>query len=119
MRFHPAAFVTFACLVLAFGLSLQFPQPLRWVHVVAVACLVSPLMLLLWAHQRLATHWLHHAWLAFCAVAIAYLSYFAAFLMGWFQAGWYGVGVFTLLLLALAGVSLLPLRHKKRGESAA
>jgi hypothetical protein len=116
VRFHPAALVTLACLVLALVSSLQLPSPLQFVHVAAIACLVSPLLLLLWAHQRLAKNWRHHAWLVLCAVPLAYLSYVAAFLMGWFKAGWYGVAVFTVLLFVLAACSLLPLR-RKRGEA--
>lgn len=119
MRFHPTALVTFACLVLAFGSALQFANPLQWTHVVAVACIVSPLLLLLWGHHRLASAWRQHAWLALCALPLAYLSYFASFLMGWFKAGWFGVAIFTALLLTLGGLSLLPLRGKKGTKRAA
>lgn len=119
LRLHPATLVTFASLVLAFVSSLQFPRPLQFVHVLAVTCLVSPLLLLLWAQLRLASNWRQQAWLALCGVPLAFLSYFAAFLMSWFQAGWYGVTLLTFFLLALAGVSLLPLRRKKGGTSAA
>jgi hypothetical protein len=119
VRFHPVALVTFVCLVLAFGFALQFPRPLQWVHLAALTCFASPLLLLLWAHARVASNWRQHLWLAFVAVPLACLSYFAVFLMGWFQAGWYGVAAFTALLLALAGLSLLPLWRKKGAASAA
>lgn len=119
VRFHPTALVTFACLVLAFGSALQFANPLQWTHVVAIACMVSPLLVLLWGHHRLASTWRQHAWLAFCAAPLAYLSYFAAFLMGWFKPGWYGVAIFTALLLTLSGLSLLPLCAKRGSARAA
>ena len=119
VRFHPTALVTFACLVLAFGAALQIPNPVQWKDVVATACIVSPLLLLLWAHHRLASTWRQHAWLALCAVPLAYLSYFAVFLMAWFKPGWYGVAVFSVLLLAMGGLSLLPLRRRKGTERAA
>ena len=118
VRFHPAALVTFACLVLAFGLALQFPRPLQWGHFVATAILVSPLHVLLWAHSRLASTWRQHAWLAVCAVVLAYLTYFAAFLMAWFRPGWYGIAFFTVVLLALAATCVFPLRRKKGQEHA-
>jgi hypothetical protein len=119
VRFHPLALVTFACLVLAFAAAIQMPAQLQWVHFVAVACLVSPLLLLLWAHGRLAFNWRQHAWLAFCAIPLGYASYVAAFLLGWLRAGRYGVALLSVLLFALAGASLLPLRRKKGSEGVA
>jgi hypothetical protein len=119
VRFHPLALVTFACLVLTFSSALQIPKPLHWVHVVAISCLVSPLMLLLWAHAYLASNWRQQLWLAFCAIPISFLSSIAAFLMGWLQAGWFGVVVFTVSLLGLALASVLPLRRKKAVQGAA
>jgi hypothetical protein len=116
---HPTALITSACLALAFGSALQCSNPLQWVHVVATALMVSPLLLLLWSHHRLASTWRQHAWLAFCAVPLAYIAYFAAFLMAWFKPGWYGVIIFTAVLLALCGLSLLPLRRKKVAKLAA
>ena len=119
VRFHPAAVVTLTCFVLASTAALRFPSSLQWQHGVAIACFVSPLLLLLWAHLRLASTLGQQVWLAACSVPIAVATCIAVLLMGWFKPGWYGVAVFTALLFALAGATLLPLRRKKGEPRAA
>ena len=117
-RLHPLAIVTAALLVLAFAVCLQFPQPLQVTHVVATTFLVSPLLFLLWAHVHIATSRGQNAWLALCAIPLAFLSYFSAFLMSWFKPGWYGVLVFAALLSTLAGICILLVRRRREPNAA-
>jgi hypothetical protein len=118
-RFHPLGLITFACLVLAVNSALQFPKPLQWVHVVAISCLASPFLLLLWAHAFLASSWRQQLWLAFCAVLLNFFMSLAVLALGWLQLGWYGVALFTSSLLGLALASVLALRRKKGVQGAA
>ncbi len=106
------AIITLLCLVWASVTSLRLAGPLQGAQVAATVFLVSPLMLLLWAHMRMASGWRQNAWLALCAIPLAYASFFAAFLMAWFKPGWYGVAVFTTVLCGIAALCLLPLRRK-------
>jgi len=118
VRFHPLALVTAALLVLTFVVCIGFSAPARWAHVIATTLLVSPLILLFWAHLRIAISRGQNIWLVLCALALGFLSFFSAFLLAWFKPGWYGVFVFTAVLSALAGLCILPLRNRGPGDAA-
>ncbi len=109
VRINPIAVVTLGCLVWAFASCWRLIGSFQVTHVVAIALLVSPVALLLWAHLRIARSWGQDAWLAVCAILLSYLSFFASFLMGWFKPGWVGIAVFTAILYAVAAICVAPL----------
>ena len=117
MRIHPLAIVTLGCLVWAFLACMRLAPAVSAEYIIASALLTSPVALLLWAHLRLARHWLQHVWLALCAPVLAYACFLATLLTVWMRMGWFGVGLFTVILGAFAGLALVALRCRRLGSA--
>jgi hypothetical protein len=106
--FHPLATVSAgsaaAALLLPF---LRFDQPFAPQQVCAFLLLASPFFVLLLGHLYVAASWRRHV-----ALVLANLPVWGAWLlayvaMWYFQAGWYGVAVFSPAMAVLAGLLVL------------
>ena len=116
-RFHPLSLVTAASIALPFIMSTQIPGTFKISHLLAVALVVAPLFILLWAHLRVARTLGQNAWLASCAIPLALVTYLSFFLMVWMQLGLVGALTIGVLLSALAFVCIAPMRRRaKRTE---
>lgn len=109
------AVVTLVSLAWAFTQCVPLSQPVQSVRLVAGVVMVSPFIVLFWAHARIAQGWRSQVLVALSSVPLAIVCSFYAFLMAWFKPGWGGVMVFTASLFALALVCVLPLRSKPTG----
>ncbi|WP_326405768.1 hypothetical protein [Methylibium sp.] len=85
----------------SFGITFT-PQNLA-AHVL----LASPFLVLLFGHLYLCTSWRRNMALVLANLLLWCIWLFAAAVMWYFQAGWYGVAVFTPVMAGIAGLLLL------------
>ena len=107
-RFHPLAALSAGSFIVAIALPF-IGLGLRFTTSALVACvlLASPFVVLMLGHFYLCRSLRRNIALVLANVPLWCAWLFVATAMWYFQAGWYGVAVFSPLMAVLAGLCLL------------